>query len=696
MALVTSYAQYSIPPFNPKTYRNSLRTDKSNSSKVDTNESVKPKVKIIGRNGKFGVFDESINKTIVKLKYDKIEPFCEGYALVVKDGKMGVITSTGIEYIKSKYVEILPTPSQILTEVPNPPFRVKDKNRWFLMTNGGPVSQPYDSISASPDGVFYGETRDDEWIILNLNKTEEVSIKASRKEMTKRVLPDQNILFNGRIYNNKGILQVSGNGKVKKIELNDNEYWYSGKRIYSVNDYLDSTYYFREGNYTQDDSPDGFYKNRKYNRFFIREGKIYSVFPLGYSDLINVIQDIKTEKKGLVYDDSIILSPSFSDIYIKDVSKNKERDEIKKNYGIFKPREIITIVIDRDSDEKDLKEKTEIFARKLNSKIPKCIINLISQDKSRIWGFYDNYIDIPVPNEIVIGYDGLPCVEYEDGLALYDSQGKCMISKITTVQPLKKGIYKISKENKWGLAYFINGNIEKIVEPQFDGIEDLDKIVDGWAGKTEAVHNLIITKNGLKGLYSDSGEEILPCKFQKIEKLYRFLQDTKDVLLKVTKDNLLGVITINGEEILPCKYVQVSEVDLDDDATESIIVAIDINGKKESFAPDGKSRPSFANYSSFGPDGRVYKDGKMGFIDIKTGKLLIPCIYDPNALQGGLQGPDYGGVRRIALGYENYNGATIDIWTLDGKKIASRTFKHNARHLMASFIEEMIGIEVGW
>ncbi len=689
--IVPSYAQYGISPFDPKTYGNSSTTHKSSKTKADNDESVKPKLIIISKDGKFGVFDMSKKKTIIKPKYDEIQPFCEGYAIVTKNGKRGVIFQTGKEYIKSKYVEILPSPNCILKEDNNPLFRVKDKNRWCLMTNSGPVSLQYDSISVSPDCVFWGEVNDKEWITLNADGTEGVKEEATRKEMTTRILPDSNILFNDRIYNKKGILQMSDNSKVKKINVSDNEYLYSGSRIYSAND-LYRPYYYREGNYTPADSPDGFYKTEKFgSEFLIREGSIYSIslFDRNYQ----LVQDIKTGKKGLLYKDSIILAPSFKDISNnkKFLSNKRITDESLDILSLIKPIDIFTIVIDEYSDEKELIAETERFANKICSNNPNCIINFVGKDKSRIWGLHEKSVDIPIPNSIVISYLHLPWIEYEDVLALYDPEGERIISGITGVSKIKENIEKITKDRKNGWVCVSEGRIENIVEPKFDTIESLDSIVGGWAGKIDEIPNIVVSKDGLKGIYSYSGKELLPCEFQSVEKLYRFMQDIKDVWLKVKKDNSYGLVSVDGKEILPCKYSHIKE----DSDIDHIVYVTDSNGDLIRIDITEANRP-ITGYSSYGEDGRVYKKGKMGFIDVKTGKLLIPCIYDPNALGGGMYGPDNGRDTRIALGYENYNGAIIDIWTLGGKKIASRTFKRNDRFSMASFIEQMIGIEVGW
>lgn len=696
VAASTSNAQKGIPAFNSyQDIHYNKKDEKENVSKKSNKNDTEPKLRIYNKFGKWGVIDKSNNKIIVKPQFNEILPFNEGYAVVTKDGKKGVIKSDGKEYIKCKYEDILYPPSRILRSASTACFIVKDKGLWCLMNNKGAISKKFNSIAFSPDGVAYGELGNNEWIVISKDGNEGHIIYASQEEMAQHILPDKNILFNGEIYDQSGEILLVGDEKVKKVNLNDNQYLYSGNGLYCLNNFDEC--YLRKGNYTPTDSPDGLYRTVSTGKdIFINKSKIYFTYPFGIP-IFKIIQDIKTGKKGLLSgSDSIVISPSFLDISLEKEAVEEEKSQSQKLSKACK-RDAITLKVGKDSDQETISKECLLFVDKLRSlKQYNGIVNLVRGDTSRIWGRYNNYINIPAPKNVKVEYQHLLLVEYEDGLSAYDSQGNCIISRVTGVQPFTKNTYKVYKDNKLGLICFSDGKLEKTIEPQFDYIEEFGGLVGERAGTEERVYYLIMSKNGLKGLYTDYGDEILPCEFQKIEKLHLFLPATKEDLLKVTKDDLLGVITTNGDEILPCKYTQVYKKVLDDDAKLSIIVAEDINGNTAAFSPDGKPRPAFSNYSSFGYGGRVYKNGKMGFIDIETGKLLIPCIYDPDALQGGMEGPDNGSSTRIALGYEKGNLAIIDIWTLGGKKIGSRSFNRTAAYLMALYIEEMLGIEVVW
>ena len=142
--------------------------------------------------------------------------------------------------------------------------------------------------------------------------------------------------------------------------------------------------------------------------------------------------------------------------------------------------------------------------------------------------------------------------------------------------------------------------------------------------------------------------------------------------MKVTANGRTGLIGIDRKVILPCEYADITS-SYDDNDNSTLIYATDIKGNKTMFSANGKPLIPSGAYDSFGSGGRVYKNGRMGFIDEATKRLII------------------------ALGYENDNGtATIDIWTFAGKKLASKTFPSNARYSMASFIEQWLGVEIGW
>lgn len=631
------------------------------------------KVRIFNEKGKYGAI--LINgKVIIKPKYDNISPFNEGYTIVKKNGKKGVFTVFGEEYLKCKYIDIVFPPKHMLINNLHPLFIVREKNnKWRLMSNEGSESKEYTTIAVSPDLDFFGEVDENKWIVISRGKKEGIMVNATKEEMTQRLLSDGYILFNHMIYSSyDGSPQLPLDEKVKEIEINGKQFLYSGKGLYTIDDESTENY-FRNGDFLPSDSPNGIYVKGGKN-YFINNGSIYLYQPTDNKS-INIITDEMTNKKGLLCGDSCILSPLFMDI------------QLKKN--ILPDKDLYTLEIENtlfnDEDcERFIKDIDSLTARH-------AIVNFVTDNSSRILGLGNQPININTQKIIDVKYDkNLLWIKHTEGWDLYDSSGKNVLSKLSNYLNIDNNLFSVEKDKKFGWIYFDDNGEVKITEPVFDKIEQLDNIVGSWAGKEEKEPNIVVSKDGKKGIYSYSGELLLPCQYDNISKLYRFLQDTKIVLLLVTKDNFKGLVSTDGYEFIPCKYNNISE------AYGCIMNVKDMDGRigrfdifKGEIIPIGK-------YDDFGPGGRVYKNGKMGFIDIKSNKLIIPCIYDPEALQGGMEGPDYGSSTRIALGYENANGATIDIWTLGGKKIASRKFNRNAHYLMALFIEQMLGIEVGW
>lgn len=97
-------------------------------------------LKLISREGKFGLFNVSFNEAIVLPKYDKIEPFGkldDRLAVVHYKGKLGIIDKNGFEILKPAFDEF---------GIPN-----ELKEGWLIIKKKGKIG-----IVTLPDG----------WIIL--------------------------------------------------------------------------------------------------------------------------------------------------------------------------------------------------------------------------------------------------------------------------------------------------------------------------------------------------------------------------------------------------------------------------------------------------------------------------------------------------------------------------------------------------
>lgn len=67
--------------------------------------------------------------------------------------------------------------------------------------------------------------------------------------------------------------------------------------------------------------------------------------------------------------------------------------------------------------------------------------------------------------------------------------------------------------------------------------------------------------------------------------------------------------------------------------------------------------------------------GKMGFLNSKTGKWIIPCQFDQDITFGGGKGPN----KKFAVSQTSDKGELVTVYTVSGKKIASQFFPWGMR-----------------
>ena len=91
----------------------------------------------------------------------------------------------------------------------------------------------------------------------------------------------------------------------------------------------------------------------------------------------------------------------------------------------------------------------------------------------------------------------------------------------------------------------------------YDNITQNDDLTYGWT-PTGPYPNILVEKEGKIGLYADDGTEIIPCKYDKIEKLYQLIQQQKPLIMKVTANGRTGLIGIDRKVILPCEYAEIT------------------------------------------------------------------------------------------------------------------------------------------
>ncbi len=109
---------------------------------------------------------------------------------------------------------------------------------------------------------------------------------------------------------------------------------------------------------------------------------------------------------------------------------------------------------------------------------------------------------------------------------------------------LPKSLWKIKEDNKTGklTVYSEEG---KLLLNNIDSIKPLKG------------HMFIVTKNHLKGIYDTQGKELIPIKYNKIERF----GDSWSFFWKVYLNGLQGLYTYEGKEVLSAEYENISSID---------------------------------------------------------------------------------------------------------------------------------------
>ena len=137
----------------------------------------------------------------------------------------------------------------------------------------------------------------------------------------------------------------------------------------------------------------------------------------------------------------------------------------------------------------------------------------------------------------------------------------------------------IKKNDKFGLI----NNIKQLVLPcVYDSIE-----------RPHLADYFFISKNGLFGVVTTKGILTIPIIYEQIEYEWKNQQSDDEDNFIVQKNKKLGTIDFHNNTIIPIEY-------------------------------DGIS-----NWVEYGPDAHYVKKGcHYGIVDYKTGKLIIPVLYD--------------------------------------------------------------------
>lgn len=127
-----------------------------------------------------------------------------------------------------------------------------------------------------------------------------------------------------------------------------------------------------------------------------------------------------------------------------------------------------------------------------------------------------------------------------------------------------------------------------------------------------------IEKNGYMGCVNLYGDEIIPCKYTRIE------PSGFNDIYKVWLDRKCGLVNLVGCEIQPCMYDEISDY-------KNYRAKVAINGKYGYIGANSSSKPELiydyvGDFEEFGV-AKVSIENKYGYID-EYEQEIFPCVYD--------------------------------------------------------------------
>ena len=237
----------------------------------------------------------------------------------------------------------------------------------------------------------------------------------------------------------------------------------------------------------------------------------------------------------------------------------------------------------------------------------------VVMDQNDKWGFVDETGDVAIPciwREAWGFREGLARVRGDNSLfGFIDKTGTLVIPcKWTNADHFNEDLARVMDESHIWYSIDKKGNVVKMLSDEWDG----------------SLHPYI--KNGKTGLINKNGDEVIPCKWQKVNYSsgYNFV--------KVMGDNhKWGLIDMTGNLIVPCKWREIECFH------EGLAAVQNRNGMWGFVDETGKNvipcKWTKGNYGSSG----LYEfhnglsmvmdeDYHYGYIN-KKGFLVVPCNY---------------------------------------------------------------------
>lgn len=189
--------------------------------------------------------------------------------------------------------------------------------------------------------------------------------------------------------------------------------------------------------------------------------------------------------------------------------------------------------------------------------------------------------------------------------------------------------YCVAKQNNF--FGIINKSGDEIIPCMYDK----KSFLVSWIkhGRFDKDNNTLVSRSGLLGFINDKGSEVYPCKYEKLKFVEIGWIETS--FLYVKENGLLGLIdTSKGKEIIPCKHRNLVYL------RNNLIIAVTKDHLSGIYNNKGDIVVPFV-YEDIGRFFKVKindhqykygvcpvtKNGKIGFVNTE-GTLIIPCQFD--------------------------------------------------------------------
>lgn len=592
---------------------------------------------IFEKKGKYGLAERNTGKVILKAKYDSIYPFKDNLAIVKQKNKYGVVTNQGRFAIDCKYFGIVPT--EMHHNMKNC-FWVKEKDgSYYLRTSNYIFTDPYDRIFLGPDKNWYVRSASPDHRIYQFTSYCGRKPTDWKEFPAVRELSGGYRLFNGEMYRKKETKPMLSNvADPRKVSVDGEDFLLM--TVKGIPHLLSLSNEKLWGKTDRRSGLDGTYRSPSTEDIMIIngnqtiKGKPFS----GAMPNVLLMNHTEYDLLGLSKNDRKLLPFIFTKI------------SLDTDFGRQNDRSVwaLTLESQRPVSDDELEE----------------IVDELRQAK------YDK-------NFIIIAKSSM-------GTSLFNNEGREIVNMSLDHVRFKDDIMYVT----------INGKETDMNQNGKSEFSDYDSFYSFYENSSGP--EFIVTRNGKKGLYERGKGEIIPPLYDNIERLSAPFR----MYLLVRKDGLEGLFSSDGRKIYDPAFKDISyhylNIDIGDNTTV-FFSAFNKAGEKVWLDDSGRMQIPGGSFdrmdsSGYGNWCLVYKNDKLGILNIMTMKVTVPCVYDSGKWFSGCGS---GMNQKICVSKSTPRGDTIDIWTVGGQKLTSRYFPiGTSKYTIKRFLENTLDIEL--